>query len=502
MTSLRLAGLSYAPGGAAALLRDVDANLEPGWTGLIGANGAGKTTLLRLLSAEISHPERVATPSDLRVLRLDQRVEAPSDAVIGFATAWDRSALRLQARLGLVDEPLERWPTLSPGERRRWQLGAALFDEPDALLLDEPDNHLDRPARQGLLQALGRFRGIGVVVSHDRSFLDALTQHTVRIRAGRVEQLPLPASEALAAWDLADDASRDQWERHRTEARRAQRDLTRARARHDGAARSRSLRHADVRDHDARSSNRKSAAAKAEAAHAQSLSRARGRLERAQASVDATASSPPKKRRLRVATTEVRHAALCHFDPAACGPPFPLSGPRLEVRAGDRLWIEGPNGAGKSTLLRHLLGSSPVAPADRLWVTQEPDPAQVQGARDRLDQLPGDRRGHALTLLAALGADPVRVLASPSPSPGEARQLLLATALTEGKALLALDEPTHHLDLPARQRLAEALTAFDGAVLLVTHDTALAHAVCTARWSLRAGEVHPYPWVEERHDVP
>jgi ATPase subunit of ABC transporter with duplicated ATPase domains len=164
----------------------------------------------------------------------------------------------------------------------------------------------------------------------------------------------------------------------------------------------------------------------------------------------------------------------------------PLS---LGVGRGDRIRVAGPNGAGKTTLLGALLAEARLPPGRLLHLPQELEPGQGSAWLDEVRALPPDRRGAVLQLVAALGVDPARLLASAAPSFGEARKLGLALGLGDRAWVAVLDEPTNHLDLPSIERLEAALAAWPGALVLVTHDDAFAAACTRTTWWVGDGEV-------------
>src|SRR5690606_17494200 len=172
-----------------------------GWHALIGDNGAGKSTLLELIRGALTPDEgqvrRRAGVGAPRIVSVPQEASLDHAEVSALATARDGEANRLRAALRLDPAALAR-ASLSPGERRRWLIGAALFARPEVLLLDEPESHLDLAGRRWLVEALMRFGGIGVMVAHDRALLDALCARTIVLDRGALRMCEGGATEALA----------------------------------------------------------------------------------------------------------------------------------------------------------------------------------------------------------------------------------------------------------------------------------------------------------------
>ncbi len=496
MPSIRALGASFAFTDVVPLFENADFVLPAGWTGLVGPNGAGKTTLLELLAGS-----RKPTAGSLRfdpenalVHLCPQRVDDPDDAVQELAWAWEADAVRLRDELQLDPEAIARWPSLSPGERKRWQIGSALVQRPDVLLLDEPTNHLDVQARTLLVRALARFRGVGIVVSHDRALLEELASRTLWLEGGELALYDGTYEHARGLREAAYGERLAQLTRAQEAQRGLERRLAQARHEHQQASAQRSTRKRmrNKYDSDARTLGADFLAEKAEKRLGRNVEVVKREAARAAYAVDAIELRKELGRSVFLHWEPAPKSTLVALDAEAiCAGDEPLlRDVHLVIGRTDKIHLAGANGAGKSTLVRALLDAAGLPEGKVLHLPQELSPAEGRATLDEIKALPPDERGRVLSLVAALGLDPERLLASEDPSPGEARKLLVALGMARHAWLLVLDEPTNHLDLPAIERLEAALSAWPGALLLVTHDDALAAKCTTRRWQVEGGLVH------------
>ena len=183
MSVLEARGIGAAFAAALPVFEGASFMLEPGFNGLFGANGAGKTTLLRVLAGELAPSEGSVAmrPPDASIVVCEHDVHTANTDIAALASSVDGFAAKMRGRLDLNPGELDRWATLSAGERKRWQIGAALAREPDVLLLDEPTNHLDLPTLERLESALVAFPGCVLLVTHDDAFAAAITTRDAEI---------------------------------------------------------------------------------------------------------------------------------------------------------------------------------------------------------------------------------------------------------------------------------------------------------------------------------
>lgn len=487
---LMLSGVSYAyPSATMPIINNLTISFPVGWTALLGDNGCGKTTMSKIACGLLA-PDAGSVTRGLVCAYVAQEADEPPEALTDFALDFGRDARALRKAFRISDDMPWRFGELSFGERKKLQVATALWGRPDVLVADEPTNHLDADARAELARALGRFHGIGILVSHDRELVDLLATRCASFEPSGVVVRPGGYG-----------AVREQVERERasaeTERRDARRELARLAAEKDArshdAARAdarRSKRHLDPKDRDAKGridlavfTGKDGRAGRLSAQMDARLAASRRRLESAYVhrryDGDLWVGCEPSPRR-----------AVLHVPAATipCGPEGTLEIPELWVGGTDHVGVVGPNGAGKSTLLAHLRGLLPDG-LTTLDMPQELAADERDSAVARIGQLGPAELGRVLSMVAQLNSDPDRILEGSRTSPGELRKLLLAEGALRGPALILMDEPTNHLDLHSTEALERALAAYPGALVLVSHDRAFLSACTTRTWEVRDGRV-------------
>lgn len=247
---------------------------------------------------------------------------------------------------------------------------------------------------------------------------------------------------------------------------------------------------ADPKDHDARSMEANARRSAGASAGSQQAARTGARAKRVGDAADELWEDKQLGSSIFVGYEPPgRRVLLSYEGPVRAGTHMVLGHVEASLHRDARIWLRGRNGAGKTSLLHALIDGSALPDAKVLWLPQD----QTDDEREQLvhivNALDRDVRGRVLNVLAVLGVDPTRFLASQLPSPGEARKLTLALGLGQQAWCLVLDEPTNHLDLPSIERLEVALAAYPGALLLVSHDEQFARALTDQVWNVEGGEL-------------
>ena len=463
--------------------------------GMVGRNGCGKSTFLKIL-AGIAHaddgkvtlrtglgigylPQGLNASDGVSVLDtirdgaehsfnlLDEYEALPADSnrqteleqQIAAADAWNIETRIETAMMHLNTPASDRlMGTLSGGEKRRVALCRSIVSNPDLLILDEPTNHLDTDSIEWMAQYLKKFRGAFLVATHDRYFLDEICNHIVELQAGRFHTHKGNYSDYLES-NLARMENEQAIELKRKRFLRRELDWIR-------------------RGPKARTTKAKFRVDKFHSIkNTQSPDR--------ELSMDLIIP-PPGQLANRV--VDLNNVSL------------ELGGRELieqfdfKFEAGMRIGICGRNGLGKTSLLRIVLGQ--LAPTrgsqktgvltqfnyvDQERVQIDPEKTLLQEVAEGADTISfGNGKLAIRAYLQRFGFDPKRInMKVKSLSGGEKSRLLLARILKHGGNFLIMDEPTNDLDLPTLRLLEEALLAFSGCVLVVSHDRYFLNRVCT-----------------------
>jgi ATP-binding cassette subfamily F protein 3 len=499
--------------------------LEPGEkAGLVGRNGAGKTTLLRLLAGldapdgggvalrpgttagylpqlpavdetrtlwdEAASAFAAAREAEQRMRYAEAQLALPevhgdearlSEALDAYGRlrdlfertggfTYEADVKRTLAGLGFQEDQWTRsLASMSGGQRSRAALARLLLASPDLLLLDEPTNHLDLDALEWLQAFLQSFRGAVLVVSHDRYLLDAVTARTLELDAGRIEDYPGGYTAYVAEREARRARRQELFERQREEIAALEEYVRRNRA------------------------GQKSRQAKSREKRLEKIVR----LE-APRTVRGPAFRLDAPRRGPQLVVRLRRLGKRYGDTPV------LSDVSLEIRRGEKVGVIGPNGAGKSTLMRIIAGLEPpsaglaeTGPGVRVGYFAQHAEETLDLDLTVLDAVLGDRAMSPEQVRRILG----RFLFSGETvykrlgdlSGGERRRVALARLVLDRPDLLLLDEPTTHFDLPSLESLEQALTAFEGATVIASHDRYLLDHVAHRLLIVDAGSVRDVP---------
>ncbi|WP_306363498.1 ABC-F family ATP-binding cassette domain-containing protein [Nocardia sp. CC227C] len=498
-----ISDLAFAWPDGTPVFDGLDAALGPGHIGLVGSNGAGKSTLLRLIAGDL-RPQRgsITPPERLGYLRQDLGLSAGQrvDEVLGIESIrnalhriesgagteadfeligprWDveEQAVALLGKLGLhyvagdVAQLDRRLDTLSGGETVLLGLIAELLREPEVLVLDEPTNNLDRVARQRLYEVIGHFPGTVITVSHDRELLERV-DGIAELRQGEIRCFGGNFTEYERIVDAEQAAARSAVRDARSDVRKQARELVEARVKLDRRLRYGQKMWDTKREPKVVMAERKR---QAQVSAGKLRNNHIGKLEEAEDQLTQARELLRDDREIRVDLPGTKlYPGQDVIDLAevtlANGPVV-----TLKVSGPERIALTGRNGSGKTTLLHRIRDESPKVPwrmlPQRLDIFDE-SKTVFENVAAAAPHASAERIRARLARFLFRGRD--ADVAAETLSGGERLRAALAMMLLAEPApkLLLLDEPTNNLDLPSLRHLTEALAAFQGALLVVSHD--------------------------------
>jgi ATP-binding cassette, subfamily F, member 3 len=516
--------------GERLLLSNVDLTLHAGWrVGVIGRNGCGKSSLFATILGEVeSDLGNLDMPTRLRIASIGQETPSLPDPAIDFVLGGDEAvyevikaeaaamdaedydlvaechhkldemngydatarAGRLLHGLGFPADTHSRpVSSFSGGWRVRLNLARALMKPSDMLLLDEPTNHLDLDAVLWLEQWLLKYPGTLLLISHDREFLDGVSTHTLHLHDGRAKLYS--GDYTSFERQRAEHLRLQQISHEKEQAERAHLqsfiDRFKAQASKAKQAQSRVKRLAKLAGTEAVRAER---SIRITFADPVKLPHSLIRLNHVDAGYGATAGSE---------ATEDESAIAAHAEPIVI-----LKDVGFGLEAGDRVGLLGPNGAGKSTLVKTLVGELPLLAGERV---AHPDLKIGYFAQHTVESLHAGQSPiwHLKEIAPTMGEQQLRNFLGQwnfvgdrafesvdGFSGGERARLALALIAYLQPNVLLLDEPTNHLDLDMREALAEALSVYPGAIVLVSHDRHLIGLVCETFWRVADGKVEAF----------
>lgn len=472
------------------IFENLNLEFEQGWSCIVGSNGSGKSTLLKLISKEIPYEEGSIKGNDLTHYCVQTTEEIPEN-LENFMMTYTSKSFKIRDMLSIDDEWLYQWDTLSFGERKRMQIALAIFEEPDVLLVDEPTNHLDTKSKNIVLNALKAFKGIGILVSHDRELLDNLSQATIILRNKNTFSFKTPFSKAmneyLSNMEFLDKTQSQQY----SELKKLKKSIQ---TQHEKVSQSKKrMSKKDLHKNDKNSKTKID------------LARFTGKDKNDGQALSKLKSKQSKLISNSLKTDKVFELGIEFHDSTArnifpivmkknsleLGGNKKLSYQTLSINQYDKIGIIGENGAGKSSFLNHLLSTVDLKDA-YLYIPQEITQDESKKLFDDINNLTNDKKGEIYTIVRKLASDPIKLQDSVIPSPGEVRKLMIAKGLLQSPSLIILDEPTNHMDLDSIVSLESAFQEYNGTMLVISHDKTFLDSIVNETWEFTTDSDNEY----------
>ena len=465
------------------IFENLNLEFEKGWSCIAGSNGSGKSTLLKLISKEITNENETIKGNDLTHY-CTQSTENPPKNLEDFMLTFNSKSFKIRDMLNIEDSWLFQWDNLSHGERKKIQLAIALFEEPDILLVDEPTNHLDTKSKKIILNALKTFKGIGILVSHDRELLDSLSQSTIILKNEDALAYKTSFSNAMGEYRKNIEFLEKTQMKQNTELKKLKKSIQSQQEKISQSKKRFSKKSLDQNDSDSKNKI--------------NLAKLTGK-DKNDGQVITKLQSKQKQLLSKTIKTDKTYKLGIEFNSVKSKNIFPiviennilklsetknLSYQTLSINKYDKIGIIGENGSGKSSFLESLLFTKDLKD-EYLYIPQEITSEQSKKIFDEINSLSNDIKGEIYTIIRKLSSDPLKLQDSFIPSPGEIRKLMIAKGLLQSPSLIILDEPTNHMDLDSIISLELALKEYNGTMIIISHDKTFLDAVITDIWEFR-----------------
>lgn len=472
------------------IFENLDLEFEEGWCCIVGSNGSGKSTLLKLISKEMKYEEGSIKGNDLTHYCMQSTEEIPSN-LEDFMLTYTSKAFKIRDMLNINDSWLYQWDTLSFGERKRMQIAVAIFEEPDVLLVDEPTNHLDTKSKNIVLKALKSFKGIGILVSHDRELLDSLSQATIILKNKNIFSFKTSFSKAMNEYHINMEFLEKNQSKQYSELKKLKKSIQNQ---HEKV--SQSKKRMSKKDLDRNDKNSKT---KIDLARFTGKDKNDGKeLVKLKSKQSKLLSNIVKNDKVFELGIEFHDSKNKNIFPIVIKKNIlnlsetkQLSYQLLAINEYDKIGIIGENGAGKSSFLNHLLSTVDLK-NEYLYIPQEITQKESKKVFDDINDLTNDKKGEIYTIVRKLASDPIKLQDSFIPSPGEVRKLMIAKGLLERPSLIILDEPTNHMDLDSIISLEIALKEYKGTMIVISHDKTFLDAIITETWEFKKEDEDRY----------